>query len=62
MVVYTRKKCEFPYLIVHLEVQQVDGAALALEVSPGLPDDVGDEALELVLLAKQVAGQFQQEL
>ncbi len=50
------------HLVIHLEVQQVYGAPLAVEHVLGLGDDGGDEALQAHLLLEEAPRQSQQEL
>ena len=48
--------------IIHLEVEQVEGAALAFEQVLGLPDDGRDQPLEAHLLLEEAPGQRQKQL
>ena len=49
-------------MVVHLQVNEVHGAPLALEELLGLGDDGGDEPVQGHLLLEQSPGQREEEL
>jgi len=50
------------YRVIHLEVEQVEGASLALEQVLGLLDDGRDQPLEAHLLLKEAPGKGEKQL